>query len=38
MGAYLEIAGEGGKEYAFIEDGEPLENAKHRFVSYNDLA
>lgn len=38
MGAYLEIVGEGGKEYAFIEDGEPLENAKHCFVSYNDLA
>lgn len=38
MGAYLEIVGEGDKEYAFIEDGEPLENAKHCFVSYNDLA
>ena len=38
LGAYLEITDENGTEYAYIEDGEPAENEKYCFVSYNSVA
>ena len=37
MGAYVAVTDGETTEYSYMQDGEPLENEKYCFVSYNDI-
>ena len=37
MGAYVKATDGENAEYSYMQDGEPLENEKYCFVSYNDI-
>ena len=37
IGAYVETTLDGSKEYSYLQPGEPDENEKYCFVSYNDI-
>ena len=37
MGAYVAVTDDEGTEYSYMQGGEPNENEKYYFVSYNDI-